>query len=177
MTIFRRPTAGAVHIAGGGGVHQDQPRYIDVVFLRGFLRHMIAPDAALIDGVGEKGFENVGVVVADQALDIMGPFPLGIVRKHVQRLEGGFAPNIAVQLLHHVHKIVCELSRVLRLTLFDKAVEDGFEGLALGCVRDFSVMLIVHLSFLFITILCRRRFIRPLPAALPFCPAVRRLCG
>lgn len=42
--------AGAAHIAGGGGIHEDQPRHVDIVLFRRLLGRMIAPDAALIDG-------------------------------------------------------------------------------------------------------------------------------
>lgn len=44
------PSSGAAHIAGGGGIHADQPRHVDIVLFRRLLGHMIAPDAALIDG-------------------------------------------------------------------------------------------------------------------------------
>ena len=137
MAVFRRPAAGAVHVARRGRIHQDEPGDVDVVFGRRLLRYMIAADAAFIDGVREEGFENVGVVVADQALDIMGPFAVGFVCEHVKRLEGLFAPHIAVQLLDHVDKIVRDLSRVLRLAFLDEIVKDRLERLAFGCVGDF----------------------------------------
>ena len=41
--------AGAAHIAGGGGIHEDQPRHVDIVLFRRLLGRMIAPDATLID--------------------------------------------------------------------------------------------------------------------------------
>lgn len=50
VLVFLRPAAGAVHIAGGGGIHEDQPRHVDIVLFRRLLGRMIAPDAALIDG-------------------------------------------------------------------------------------------------------------------------------
>ena len=137
VAVFRRPAAGAVHVAGGGRVHQDEPGDVDVVFFGRLLRHMIAADAALIDGVGQKCLEDVGVVVADQALDIAGPLAVGIVGEHMKRLKGFFAPHIAVQLLDHVYKIVRDLSRVLRLAFLDEIVKDRLERLAFGCVGDF----------------------------------------
>ena len=48
--VLLRPAAGAAHIAGGGGIHADQPRHVDIVLFRRLLGRMIAPDAALIDG-------------------------------------------------------------------------------------------------------------------------------
>ena len=64
VLVFLRPAAGAVHIAGGGGIHEDQPRHVDIVRFRRLLGRMIAPDAALIDGVGEKGLQFAGSAMA-----------------------------------------------------------------------------------------------------------------
>ena len=50
VLVLLRPAAGAAHIAGGGGIHEDQPRHVDIVLFRRLLGRMIAPDAALIDG-------------------------------------------------------------------------------------------------------------------------------
>lgn len=50
VLVLLRPAAGAAHIAGGGGIHADQPRHVDIVLFRRLLGRMIAPDAALIDG-------------------------------------------------------------------------------------------------------------------------------
>lgn len=50
VLVLLRPAAGAVHIAGGGGIHEDQPRHVDIVLFRRLPGRMIAPDAALIDG-------------------------------------------------------------------------------------------------------------------------------
>lgn len=56
--------AGAAHIAGGGGIHEGQPRHVDIVRFRRLPGRMIAPDAALIDGVGEKGLQFDGSAMA-----------------------------------------------------------------------------------------------------------------
>ena len=77
VAIFRRPAAGAVHIAGGGGIHQNQPRHTDVVFFRCLLRRLIAPEAALIGRVGQEGLENIGVVLPNQPLGVVGPLAVG----------------------------------------------------------------------------------------------------
>ena len=50
VLVLLRPAAGAAHIAGGGGIHEDQPRHVDIVRFRRLPGRMIAPDAALIDG-------------------------------------------------------------------------------------------------------------------------------
>ena len=50
VLVLLRPAAGAAHIAGGGGIHEDQPRHVDIVLLRRLPGRMIAPDGALIGG-------------------------------------------------------------------------------------------------------------------------------
>ena len=37
IAVLRRPAAGAVEIAGTGGIHQDRPGDIAVILLHGFL--------------------------------------------------------------------------------------------------------------------------------------------
>ena len=77
VAVFRRPAAGAVHIAGGGGIHQNQPRHVDIVLGCVLLRRLIAPEAALVGRVGQEGLENIGVVLPDQPLGIVGPLAVG----------------------------------------------------------------------------------------------------
>ena len=164
VAVFRRPAAGAVHIAGGGGIHQDEPGDVDVVFGRRLLGHMIAPDAALIDGIGEKRLEDIGIVVPNQPLGIMGPFAVGLVGQQVQGLEGPLAPHISVELLDHVHQIVCDLACVLVLPLFDQVVQNGLKGLALGRVGE--LLRYFHtVCFLSVILLTGKLFVNPAPGA------------
>ena len=134
VTVFCRPAAGAAHVARGGRVHQNQPRDVDIILCRRLLRHMVAADAAFIDGVGQERFENVRVVVANQALGIMRPFAVRVVCNHAKRLERVLAPHVAVELFHHVHKVGGNLRRVLRLPFFDEVVENCLKRLSFGGV-------------------------------------------
>ena len=52
MAVLCGPAAGAVHVAGGGGIHQDELGYIDVIFLGGLLRCLVDPEAAFVGCVG-----------------------------------------------------------------------------------------------------------------------------
>ena len=137
VAVFRRPAAGTVHVARGGRVHQNEPRDVDIVFCRGFLRDMIAPDAALVDGVREEGFENVGVVIPQQPLGIVRPFAVRVICDHAKRLEGLLAPHVAMQPLHHGDQIGSDLRRVLRLSLFDEVIQQRLKRFAFGSVRNF----------------------------------------
>lgn len=118
VAVFRRPAAGAVHVAGGGRVHQNEPRHVDVVFSCVFLRRLVAAEAALIGRVRQEGLENVGVVFADDALGIARPFSVGVFRDHAQRLIGLVAPRTLVDLLDHVDELLGKVAHVLRLAFF-----------------------------------------------------------
>ena len=137
VAVFRRPAAGAVHVARGGRVHQNEPRDVDIVFCRGFLRDMIAPDAALVDGVREEGFENIGVVIPQQPLGIVRPFAVRVICDHAKRLEGLLAPHVAMQPLHHGDQIGSDLRRVMRLSIFDEVIQQRLKRFAFGSVRNF----------------------------------------
>lgn len=125
VAIFRRPAAGAVHIAGGGGIHQNQPRHVDVVLLRRLLRRLIAPEAALVGRVGQEGLENIGAVLPDQPLGIVGPLAVGVLGDHTQGVKGGVRPGALVDLLDHVDELLGQVAHVLGLALFQHGVEDG----------------------------------------------------
>ena len=137
MTILRRPTASAVHIAGRGGIHQDQPRYIDVVFGGVLLRRLIAPEASLVGHIGQEGFENVGIVLTDQALGVVRPLAIGILRNHAQRFVRLVAPSPLVNLLDHVDELFGKVTYILRLALFQHGVQNRFKGFAFRRMGDF----------------------------------------
>ena len=137
MAVLRRPAAGAVHVAGGGGIHQDQPRYIDVVLGGILLRCLIAPETALVCHIGQEGFENVGVVLPDKPLGIMCPLPIGVFCDHPQRLIGVITPCALVDLLDHVDELFGKVAYILRLALFQHGIQDRFKCLAFGCMGDF----------------------------------------
>ena len=137
VAVFRRPAARAVHVARGGRVHQNKPRDVDIVFCSGLLRDMIAPDAALVDGVREEGFENVGIVVPQKPLGVVRPFSVRVICDHAKRLEGLLAPHVAMQPLHHGDQIGSDLRRVLRLSLFDEVIQQRLKRFAFGSVRNF----------------------------------------
>ena len=136
VAVLRRPAAGAVHIAGGGRVHQDEPRHVDAVLGGVLLRRLVAPEAALIGHVGQEGLEDVGIVLPDEPLGVVRPLPVGVLRHHPQRLIGLVAPCPLVDLLDHVDELLGQVTHVLGLSLFQHGVEDRLKGLTLRCVGD-----------------------------------------
>ena len=136
VAVLRRPAAGAVHVAGGGGVHQDQPGDVAAVLLGVLLGLLIAPEAALVGRVGEEGLQDIGVALPQQALNIVGPLAVGILGDLAQGVEGLRRPDGAVDLLDHVHQGLEELAHILGLALFDDGVQHGLKGFALGGMGD-----------------------------------------
>ena len=63
MTIFRRPAAGAMQVAGRGRIKQDRPRHVAVVFRRSFNLTGAAFQTGVDDKVGEKRLAHAGVQV------------------------------------------------------------------------------------------------------------------
>ena len=51
VAVLRRPAAGAVHIAGGGGVHEDDPGNVALVLFGQLPGRAVAPEAPFIGGV------------------------------------------------------------------------------------------------------------------------------
>ena len=130
VAVFGSPAAGAVHIAGGGGVHQNEPRDVAAVFFGVLLCLLVAAEAALIHRIGEEGFEDVGVGFIQDALDIMRPLSLRLARNHVQYLEGLLFPHAALNFLGHIHQLLCGSGGVLGTALLDEVIQHLFEGFA-----------------------------------------------
>ena len=125
-----------VHIAGRGGIHQDEPRHVDVVLGGVLLRRLVAAEATLVGHIGQEGLEDVGVVVPDEPLGVVRPLPVGVLRHHPQRLIGLVAPRSLVDLLDHVNELLGQVAHVLSLPFFQHGVEDGLKGFPLRRVGD-----------------------------------------
>ena len=130
MAVFRRPAAGAVHIAGGGRIHQNQPGNIAAVFFGVFLRLLVAAEAALVHCIGQERFKNIGVGLIQQPLDIMRPLAIGLVGNHMQHFKGFFFPHAALDLFGHIHQILRRRCSVLSTSLFNKVIQYLFKSLA-----------------------------------------------
>lgn len=130
MTVLCRPAAGAVHIAGGGGVHKDEPGDIAAVLFGVLLGLLIAAEATLIHRVGEEGFENIGVGFVQNSLDIVRPLALRLTCDHVQHLEGFLLPHAALDLFGHIHQILRGGGGIRCFSLLDEVFQYLFESLA-----------------------------------------------
>ena len=130
MTVLCRPAAGAVHIAGGGGVHKDEPGDIAAVLFGVLLGLLVAAEATLIHRVGEEGFEDIGVGFIQDTLDIVCPFALRLTCDHVQHLEGFLLPHAALDLFGHIHQVLRGGGGIRCFSLLDEVFQHLLEGLA-----------------------------------------------
>ena len=130
MTVLCRPAAGAVHIAGGGGVHQNEPRNIAAVLFGILLGLLIAAEATLIHRVGEEGFEDIGVGFVQNSLDIVRPLALRLTCDHVQHLEGFLLPHAALDLFGHIHQVLRGGGGIRCFSLLDEVFQHFLKGLA-----------------------------------------------
>ena len=130
MTVLCRPAAGAVHIAGGGGVHQNEPRNIAAILFCILLCLLIAAEATLIHRVGEEGFENIRVGFIQNSLDIVRPLALRLARNHMQHLEGFLLPHAALDLFGHIHQVLRGGGGIRCFSLLDEVFQHLLEGLA-----------------------------------------------
>ena len=130
MTVLCRPAAGAVHIAGGGGVHKDEPGDIAAILFGVLLGLLVAAEATLIHRVGEEGFEDIGVGFIQDTLDVMRPLALRLARNHMQHLERFLLPHAALDLFGHIHQVLRGCRCVLGASLFDKVIKDLLKCLA-----------------------------------------------
>ena len=96
VAIFRRPAAGAVQIAGRGGVQQDRPGDVAVVFFFQFL--LLGPaDHVLIDKkIDSYGFQHFLIHIANQVADVavIGIFRILNGVLHLLQLMGIHFPSV-----------------------------------------------------------------------------------
>ena len=105
VAVLAGPAAHAVHVAGGGGVEQDQPGDVALVL-----------DAVLADGLGaaEEGFvpqiqrsgaRHMGVGLVQHAVDELRPLAIGVGQHLFGVLVGLIAEAAAVELLCNIYQL------------------------------------------------------------------------
>ena len=102
VAVLRRPAAGAVHIAGGGGIHENEPGNVDVILGGVGLSRLIAAEATLVGGIGQEGLEDVGVVFPNEPLGIVSPFALRVFCNGAQGVKGVVAPGALMDFLNYI---------------------------------------------------------------------------
>ena len=134
MAVFSGPAAGAAHVAGGGGIHQDQPGDVAVVFLAHFADGFGAAESSFEAQVQRGGFDHVGVQAVQVAVHKLHPFVFRVADIGADRFKGFFFERIAHELLGNIQHIQKTLAGVL-FNVLKRHVQRHAERGALGLVR------------------------------------------
>ena len=105
IAVLRRPAAGAVQVAGRGGVQQDGPGNIAVVFLAQLLLLGPAHQVGVDKEVGEDRLQHVGIGLGPDLLDELIPTGLGIADDLVEHRALG-RQGVSGKLIDQIHHLV-----------------------------------------------------------------------
>ena len=103
VAVLGRPAAGAVHIAGAGGVQQDGPGHVAVLSPGNLLLSGTALQAGIDDEVAEKRLPHTGIQgidLHDQVIPVvflLDGLPEGLALGHI--------PILGNQLIHQIHDL------------------------------------------------------------------------
>ena len=141
VAVFSRPAAGAVQVAGAGGVHQYRPRHVAVVLAA----HLVLALAADYGGVDyevlEQRMAHFRVEVCPYRAYQAIPVVVGIIDHLAERgyLTGNHV-QVAVQLLHPVHHLGYILIGII--------IQILYHLLETECLYSFRYRHICHCDFL-----------------------------
>ena len=144
VAVLRRPAAGAVEVAGGGGVHQDGPRHVAAVLLLGLVLTLAANGGGVENEVLEKLAADAGVDLGPNLLDEVVPVSLLAVHDLAEDCALTGDLTLLVEPIHPVHSLLNGVVHVLRIV---EIVQDPFDGEGLHMLYEISVAHIRH-SFL-----------------------------
>ena len=115
VAVLRRPAAGAVQVARGGGIQQDDPGDVAVVLLAVFLLDGPAQNVGVEDEVGEEGLQLIPVHIVEQVQDELVHVVGGVLHHGAHRCPLAFKAVRAStgQFVHPVHQLGHVLLRVL----------------------------------------------------------------
>ena len=149
IAVLRRPAAGAVQVAGRGGVQQDGPGDVAVVFLAQLLLLGPAHQVGVDKEVGEDRLQHVGIGLGPDLLDELIPTGLGIADDLVehralgrQGVSGKLIDQIH-HLVHVVHGILVQIIEYLGQTVTLDTIRNlhnvffPFHGITIPSVRRY----------------------------------------
>ena len=99
MAVLTGPAAHAVHIAGRGGVKQDQPGNVALIFDTILADGLGTAEEGLIAQVQGRGAGHVGVQLVQHTVDELRPLAVGVSQGLLGVCVGLLAEGIAVELL------------------------------------------------------------------------------
>ena len=99
VAVLTGPAAHAVHIAGRGGVKQDQPGNVALIFDTILADGLGTAEEGLIAQVQGRGAGHVGVQLVQHTVDELRPLAVGVGQGLLGMCIGLLAEGIAVELL------------------------------------------------------------------------------
>ena len=132
MAIGSGPAAYAVHVAGHGGIKQDQPRDVAAVFLTVCADGLGAAKEGLIAKVQEHHLRIVGIGLVDDAVDVFEPAVVGVLDGSADSIELVSGSALPVKLRCNINDLQIGLGAVIRvLDGFEKSVNQNGHRLTL----------------------------------------------
>ena len=99
VAVLPGPAAHAVHVAGRGGVKQDQPGDVALVLDAVLPDGLGAPEKRLVPQVESRGAGHVGVGLVQHAVDELGPLAVRVAQHQTSMVIGLLAEAVAIELL------------------------------------------------------------------------------
>ena len=102
MAVFSGPAASAAHVAGSGGIHQDQPGGCCSGVPGAFADGLVPRKAASKPRFSAVVFDHVGVQAVQVAVHKLHPFVFRVADIGADRFKGFFFERIAHELLGNI---------------------------------------------------------------------------
>ena len=99
VAVLPGPAAHAVHVAGRGGVKQDQPGDVALVLDAVLPDGLGAPEKRLVPQVESRGAGHVGVGLVQHAVDELGPLAVRVAQHQTGMVIGLLAEAVTIELL------------------------------------------------------------------------------
>mgnify|MGYP000102119809 CR=1 FL=1 len=112
VAVLTCPAADTVHVAGRGGVKQDQPRYIALVLDAVLADGLGAAEESLVAEVQGRGAGHVGVQLVQHTVDELRPLAVRVRQGLLGVCVGLVAEGIAVELLGEIDDLTNGLGGV-----------------------------------------------------------------
>ncbi len=142
VAVGAGPAADAVHVAGHGGIEEDQPRDVAAVLLTVCTDGLGAAKECLIAEVQEQHLRIVRIGLVDDAVDVLEPAVVGILDGSADSVELLSACSLSIELPCKINNLKIGLGAVVRvLDGFKKSVDQNGHRLTLcrmGQILNFS---------------------------------------
>ncbi len=134
VAVFAGPAADAVLVAGAGGIEQDGPRDVALVFLAHLDLLFPSQKGTVHDEVVEGGLDDLVVDVVPEAADHLVPVVVGVVENAAELVSLAFHHVARCHLVHKIH----DFGEVGLGVLFE-VIEDFVQTIALDGVGETHV--------------------------------------